>query len=61
MAGFSYVGQTLTQRIRGAYLRAILRQNIAFFDSLGAGEITSRIAGDMNLIQVVLALPIRLC
>ena len=53
MAGFSYIGQVLTQRIRGAYLRAVLRQNIAFFDNLGAGEITSRIAGDTNLIQVI--------
>jgi ATP-binding cassette subfamily B (MDR/TAP) protein 1 len=33
------------------YLAAILRQNIAFFDKLGAGEITTRITADTNLVQ----------
>lgn len=28
-----------------------MRQNIAFFDKLGAGEITTRITADTNLIQ----------
>jgi ATP-binding cassette subfamily B (MDR/TAP) protein 1 len=29
----------------------VLRQNIAFFDKLGAGEITTRITADTNLVQ----------
>lgn len=37
--------------MREKYLEAILRQNIGFFDKLGAGEITTRITGDTNLIQ----------
>ncbi|OJK04003.1 hypothetical protein ASPACDRAFT_1895139 [Aspergillus aculeatus ATCC 16872] len=49
--GFIYTGDHVVQRIRVEYLRAILRQNIAFFDSLGAGEITTRITADTNLIQ----------
>lgn len=32
-------------------MAAILRQNIAFFDKLGAGEITTRITADTNNIQ----------
>lgn len=32
-------------------MAAILRQNIAFFDRLGAGEITTRITADTNLVQ----------
>jgi ABC-type multidrug transport system fused ATPase/permease subunit len=40
-----------TQKIREQYLAAVLRQNIAFFDKLGAGEITTRITADTNLIQ----------
>jgi ATP-binding cassette subfamily B (MDR/TAP) protein 1 len=52
IAGFSYTGQRLTQKIREAYLRAVLRQNIAFFDNVGSGEVTTRITADMNLIQV---------
>ena len=49
--GFVYTGDHVVQKIRIEYLRAILRQNIAFFDSLGPGEITSRITADTNLIQ----------
>lgn len=52
MAGFSYTGERMTQKIREAYLRAILRQNVAFFDNVGAGEVATRITADMNLIQV---------
>ncbi|KAF2434909.1 ATP-binding cassette transporter ABC4 [Tothia fuscella] len=49
--GFIYVGEHITQKIREEYLRAMLRQNIAFFDKLGAGEITTRITADTNTIQ----------
>ena len=52
--GFTYIGETITQKTREAYLQAILRQNIAFFDNLGAGEVTSRITADMTMIQVPL-------
>lgn len=49
--GFFHTGERITQRLRRVYLRSIIRQNIAFFDNLGAGEITTRITSDMNLIQ----------
>jgi ATP-binding cassette, subfamily B (MDR/TAP), member 1 len=42
--GFSYTGERITQQIRELYLRAIFRQNIAFFDFLGSGEVTTRIS-----------------
>ncbi|KAF2743772.1 leptomycin B resistance protein pmd1 [Sporormia fimetaria CBS 119925] len=51
MMGFSYTGEKIAQRLREQYLRAIFRQNIAFFDFLGAGEVTTRISADMNLVQ----------
>jgi ATP-binding cassette subfamily B (MDR/TAP) protein 1 len=44
IVGFSYTGERITQQIRELYLRAIFRQNIAFFDFLGSGEITTRIS-----------------
>lgn len=44
-------GERLTARIRANYLKAILRQNIGYFDKLGAGEVTNRITSDTNLIQ----------
>jgi ABC-type multidrug transport system fused ATPase/permease subunit len=49
--GFIYTGEHITQKIREQYLEAILRQNIAYFDKLGAGEVTTRITADTNLIQ----------
>ncbi|KAL9055149.1 MAG: hypothetical protein Q9162_003727 [Coniocarpon cinnabarinum] len=49
--GFIYVGEHVTQKIREQYLAAILRQNVGFFDKLGAGEITTRITADMNAVQ----------
>ncbi|GBF64491.1 leptomycin B resistance protein [Trichophyton mentagrophytes] len=49
--GFVYAGEHITAKIRERFLAAILRQNIAFFDELGAGEITTRITADTNLIQ----------
>ena len=42
--GFSYTGERIAQKIRELYLQAIFRQNIAFFDFLGSGEITTRIS-----------------
>lgn len=50
-AGFMSTGERIAGRIRQQFLAAILRQNIAFFDKLGAGEVTTRITSDTNLIQ----------
>ena len=33
------------------YLLAVLRQNVAFFDRLGAGEVTNRISNDAELVR----------
>ncbi|KAK9465451.1 P-loop containing nucleoside triphosphate hydrolase protein [Lipomyces arxii] len=56
---FSYVfvftlidrGDVLAARIRQNYLGAILKQNMAYFDKLGTGEITTRISSDTMMIQ----------
>lgn len=49
--GFIYTGERIAQRLRAEYLKAVLRQNVAYFDNLGAGEITTRITADTNLVQ----------
>jgi ATP-binding cassette subfamily B (MDR/TAP) protein 1 len=49
--GFIYTGEHISGKIREKYLAACLRQNIGFFDKLGAGEITTRITADTNLVQ----------
>ncbi|BGP40038.1 hypothetical protein JCM10449v2_003996 [Rhodotorula kratochvilovae] len=48
---FIVTGERITRRIRERYLHAVLRQNIAFFDKLSPGEVTSRIENDTHLIQ----------
>ncbi|RFU34007.1 hypothetical protein B7463_g2301, partial [Scytalidium lignicola] len=49
--GFIYTGEHISGKIREQYLAACMRQNIGFFDKLGAGEITTRITADTNLVQ----------
>lgn len=49
--GFIYTGEHISGKIRERYLEACMRQNIGFFDKLGAGEITTRITADTNLVQ----------
>ncbi|KAJ4353194.1 uncharacterized protein N0V89_004920 [Didymosphaeria variabile] len=49
--GFNYVGEHIAAKVRANYLAGLLRQNMAYFDLLGAGEITTRITADTNLIQ----------
>ncbi|KAL3714525.1 hypothetical protein ACJRO7_006443 [Eucalyptus globulus] len=45
-------GERQAARIRGLYLRAILRQDIAFFDKeTNKGEVVGRMSGDTVLIQ----------
>lgn len=49
--GFIYTGEHLSAKIREHYLESCLRQNIGFFDQIGAGEVVTRITSDTNLIQ----------
>ena len=49
--GFIRTGIVLSSRIREQYLAALLRQNIAFFDHVGAGEIATHMTADANLIR----------
>lgn len=51
MATWVYTGEEITRRIRVAYLTSVLRQDIAYFDELGPGEVTTRIQSDIQLIQ----------
>ena len=49
--GFIYTGEHISAKIREHYLQSCMSQNIGFFDKLGAGEVTTRITADTNLIQ----------
>lgn len=44
--GFIYTGEHISAKIREHYLQSCLKQNIGFFDKLGAGEVTTRITAE---------------
>ncbi|KAJ3333668.1 GTPase-activating protein [Blyttiomyces sp. JEL0837] len=44
-------GERISHSTREHYLKAVLRQNIGWHDSEGAGEVATRITSDMLLIQ----------
>jgi ATP-binding cassette, subfamily B (MDR/TAP), member 1 len=49
--GFVFAGEVIASRVRALYLKAVLRQNTAFFDNLGTGEILVHLTADVNHIQ----------
>ncbi|KAJ3573412.1 hypothetical protein NP233_g2453 [Leucocoprinus birnbaumii] len=49
--GWSYTSETNSKRIREAYLKATLRQDVEYFDEVGAGEVATRIQSDTHLVQ----------
>lgn len=51
LVGFIYTGEHISAKIREQYLASCVKQNIGFFDKMGAGEVTTRITADTNLIQ----------
>ncbi|KIY50744.1 ste6-like protein [Fistulina hepatica ATCC 64428] len=51
MTAWVYTAEVNAKRIRERYLEATLRQEIAYFDDVGAGEIATRIQTDTDLVQ----------
>ncbi|KAK2593236.1 hypothetical protein QQS21_009076 [Conoideocrella luteorostrata] len=51
IVGYYSAGERIVHALRRAYFKAVISQNMAFFDGPGAGEITSRIGSDMSTIQ----------
>lgn len=49
MLTWTYTGELNAKRIRERYLKAVLRQDIAYFDTIGAGEIATRIQTDTRM------------
>lgn len=41
-----YTAEVNAKRLREGYLRAVLRQDVAYFDNVGAGEVATRIQTD---------------
>lgn len=51
MVIWNYVGESNSKRVRQAYLRAILRQEVSYTEEVGAGEVATRIESDCHLVQ----------
>ena len=49
---WSLFGERLVARLRRCYFKNLLRQEIAFFDNLPAGEVPTRLTTDMETIRV---------
>lgn len=50
-AGFNYTGSRIIRRMKIRYMEAVLRQNMAFFDSVGSGQLVAQLGADMHAIQ----------
>ncbi|KAJ1990392.1 hypothetical protein H4R33_001718 [Dimargaris cristalligena] len=48
---WSYAAERQCRKVRELYYAAILRQEMAWFDTVSTGDLTSRISGDVNLLQ----------
>jgi ATP-binding cassette subfamily B (MDR/TAP) protein 1 len=51
IVSYYYSRERIARSVRTAYLLAIMRQNMAFFDLVGSGEITNRIVSVMGTVQ----------
>ncbi|KAJ3106311.1 Multidrug resistance protein 1 [Phlyctochytrium planicorne] len=51
MSLWMYTGEKQAKKIREEYLKAVLRQNIAWFDKNETGDITTRLTADILIIQ----------
>lgn len=48
---WSMVGERLVRRLRSRYFHNLLKQEASFMDSLPSGDVTSRLVGDIEVIQ----------
>jgi ATP-binding cassette subfamily B (MDR/TAP) protein 1 len=55
MYTWSYTSEVNSKRIREAYLKATLRQDVEYFDEVGAGEVATRIQNDTRTLPLFLS------
>ncbi|KAK8061113.1 hypothetical protein PG997_015334 [Apiospora hydei] len=51
IVSWNLFGDRLAHRLRAKYFRSILKQEVSFFDKLPAGEVSSRLSGDISIIK----------
>ena len=55
------LSERIVRRLRKAYLSAILKSELAFFDTLAAGEVASRLDADLSSIQTATSEKVGIC
>lgn len=58
---WSMFSERLVRRLRKSYLGSVLRQELAFFDTLPAGEVASRLDADLSAIQTGTSEKVGIC
>lgn len=58
---WSILSERLVRRLRKNYLSAILRQELAFFDTLPSGEVAARLDADLQSIQTGTSEKVGIC
>jgi len=61
VVGFMYTAEHATQKLQEQCLAAVLRQNIARFDNLGAREIFTNTTANMDLVLLGISEKVTLC
>ncbi|KAK8017243.1 hypothetical protein PG991_008319 [Apiospora marii] len=51
IVSWNLFGDRLAHRLRAKYFRALLKQEVSLFDKLPAGEVSSRLSGDIAIIK----------
>lgn len=51
MFSWMYVGEIISNKIKLSYVRALLRQDLAFYDMEASRELSSRLGTDINVIN----------
>ncbi|KAJ9058518.1 hypothetical protein DSO57_1011458 [Entomophthora muscae] len=47
---YMFAGERIVYRMRKAYIKSVLHMDMAWFDTLGAGEITTRLTSDIDKV-----------
>ncbi|KAH8672880.1 ABC multidrug transporter SitT [Tricladium varicosporioides] len=58
---WSILGERLVRRLRKRYLDILLKQEVAFFDTLPSGEVASRLDVDLQIIQTGTSEKVGIC
>lgn len=58
---WALVGERLARRLREQYFGSLLKQEIAFFDLLPSGEVSSRLSTDLDAIQTGASEKVGIC